>query len=408
MGGILFFLPFTQALTINIFFPLKVSEILIALFFLLKPKLFLSVPKNKIFFSLLIFVSIVFISFAINIFKSYNYSLDLSNVRVSMVVDSLLKFLYLLLAVAFFLLSYKYFIKNGFSVMKFFFAGATFSCVYAWYLFASGLLHLPYLKLPGMDTYPQTIVTGFGAFVRCSTFKEGNFMGLFVLIAGGLALQFKKPKLAWFYFLTTLTTFSTSAILGAIIFITILVIRKNIRKPLLLFINVIAIVSFLAVLYSSSESFRSIVFNKVFASEDAVSNANEIFSRLDRFNAILVGIEEFIDNPLTGVGTANYGLHYTHYNNFNVQLSGFKHIPINVYVEILSESGVFACIGFFLFLFLLINDSRSYQYIYLNTTLLVTIIYFISYPSYTILYLWLFFAIIISYRKSVEAISTDS
>jgi len=402
LGLSLFFLPFTQALTINIFFPLKIYEILIFLLFLLNPKIFLSIPRNKIVFCLIVFVFFVFISFVINIFKSYNYPLDLSDVRVSRDIDSLLKFLYLLLALSFFLLCYKYFVRNGFSLLKFFFAGATFSCIYSWYLFTSGLLHFPYLKLPGMDTYPQTIITDFGVFVRCSTFKEGNFMGLYLLIAGGLALQFKKLKLSLFYFITTFTTFSTSAILCAFIFLLIVTIRKNINKPSRLIVSSATIIAFIVILNSSSENFRTIIFNKLFANEDAVSNSNEVFSRLDRLNAIWVGYNEFRDNPLFGVGTANYGLHFTHYNDFNIDIAGFKRIPNNVYVEQLSESGLFVCICFLVYLFFLIKDSRSLRYVYLNTTLLVAIIYFASYPSYSILFLWLFFAILISYRKRVE------
>jgi putative inorganic carbon (HCO3(-)) transporter len=66
-------------------------------------------------------------------------------------------------------------------------------------------------------------------------------------------------------------------------------------------------------------------------------------SLVERYQAILVGVDMFRDNPLIGVGPSNYPAHYLEYAQSTGVLSGVmpKAIqPHNLYLEMLAEVGV--------------------------------------------------------------------
>src|SRR5205823_7781395 len=101
---------------------------------------------------------------------------------------------------------------------KWLFWGAFAASCYAWYLMLSSSFHIPYLLLPGMDNPPQRLNLSWGNIVRCGTFKEGNYMGLFLFICGILARYDNRNKLGNFFFATIITTFSTVCIFCVVIY----------------------------------------------------------------------------------------------------------------------------------------------------------------------------------------------
>lgn len=400
-----FFLPFSQALTINLFFPLKISEIGIFLFFgflLIE----LTLEKNVSFKTdyvkgyLLLFIGIVLISTFANFFKSYNYPLDLSNVRINKTADSLLKFVYLLLA--FIAMQITINLINTFGkqeVLKWFFIGAVISSLYSWYLFTSGILHIPEILLPGMDDPPQSLNLSFGQIIRCGTFKEGNYMGLFLFLTGVIARHEGKNNLSIFLFATTLTTFSTVSfvcIFAYFIFSSF----SNRRTFIKAVIGFLIALSVLGVLIVRSDDFRSNVVNKIFASEDEVDNPNDVVSRLDRLNTTQIGLNIFLDNPLLGVGTANYGLHFEHYNLLPKFGEGdYKRIPNNVYIEVLSESGLIAFVLFLGLVVIIIKQSINTRSTSLIVGTVIGFIYLVAFPTYTMLYIWFYWGFILTEAK---------
>ena len=350
----LFFLPFSQALTINIIFPLKFSEIFLFLLLLhecvsgniLKWRL------SKPILLILIFSFLVFISVVINIFYKYNYSLSDEYARISPAIDSVLKFFYVLIAIIALIVTRNVLTENP-KLIRWFFIGAIISSLYAWYLFVSGVLHLPTFLLPGMDADPQKINISIGDIIRCGTFKEGNYMGFFLLISAIVAIYNKKSLLAVFFFATILTTFSTTSIFCSIIFLMFYLMKRYKKYKGKLIAGICATAFLIMLLVQFSDAFRTIFYNKLFANEDSVENANDLYSKADRLNTTMVGLNIFVNNPVLGIGLANYGLHYNHYNELPELdlVDETKRIPNDIYVEILSECGSLSFIVFLVFLY---------------------------------------------------------
>lgn len=394
IGLLLFFLPFMQALTVNLFFPLKVSEICLFLFFILYPLDVLLIPKKNLVLLVTSLLLLAFASTFINLFTTFPYPLDERFVRLSKEADSLLKFFYLLLAGLLLIILNKYFQNNGFEVLRFFFAGAIASAAYSWYLILSGLLNLPVLHLPGMEDQPQTITLSIGTFIRAGTFKEGNYMGLFLLLSAALAFHFQRQKTGIFLLLSIITTFSTTSFFCATFFVLYSTARRSLQRPsrLVMALLIVALVG--GIVLSGNEAIRIIVLDKIFSGSETL-DPNASFSRLDRLNSIQAGWNIFLNNPFFGVGPANYGLHFPQYNQF-IQNIDIKFIPNNVYIELLSETGIFAALVFTIFIFLLIVRTRRLQNVYLQAGLLSMSLYLIAFPTYTSLFIWLFLAVVSS------------
>ena len=154
----LLFLPFTQALTINLFFPLKISELLLVpliLFFIfqkLDRNFFVVLRKIEMLY---FFLGIVTISFLVNVFWSYDYALKEIPFRINKIADSALRLIYIYLNVLAFVMAIYHFGNRKYGVFKFWIYGAMFAALYGWYLFISTWFGFPYLKLFGMEENPS-------------------------------------------------------------------------------------------------------------------------------------------------------------------------------------------------------------------------------------------------------------
>src|SRR5690606_3804552 len=206
-------LPFTQALTIDIGFPLKASEIV--LFFLLIFYMF-NGKMSKFFWNLLVKYKIllfclicVTISFFVNLFWNYDYPIKKIPFRLTPAIDSLLRLCYVVINIIAFFIAVIMLVKRQY-ILKYWVYGAVAAAIYAWYLFISSGLNLPYLKLFGMDENPQML----HGFIRCGTFKEGNFFGLFLLLSAIISFYVNKIKTGVFLMITIITTFSTISIIS--------------------------------------------------------------------------------------------------------------------------------------------------------------------------------------------------
>jgi hypothetical protein len=198
----LVFLPFTQALTLNIFFPLKISEIalVILLLFYINKK---TISRDTIWFFnnniIIVLVAIlVTLSFIVNIYWNYPYPPKEFPFRINRVGDSFIRVCYFYLCLAAYFVSYRLFTKD-IKILEIWIFGAIIAAVYGWYLFLSSKLNIPYFKLPGIEE-PQMLE----GFIRSSTFKEGNYFGLFLLLSASVSFYLKKWFMAGFYFLVSL------------------------------------------------------------------------------------------------------------------------------------------------------------------------------------------------------------
>lgn len=401
IGIFIFFLPFTQALTIDLKFPLKISElaiILLVLLFFFIHRFHIPRRNQGLFLVISMLFGVLGLSVLINMAWEYPYRLYYTEGRFGKEIDSLLKFIYVGIAFTVFLVSSNIFANNRDKYVNIYINGALLAASYSWYLFASSLLSLPYLALPGMEPNPQRINLIYAEVIRSGTFKEGNMMGLFLFLSAALAFYQKRFRSAYFLTASVLTTFSTMAFICTFLFVNLYFFRNIFRRDIVIrfFVWMIAITMALSVLINIPE-FRSIVLNKVIPNPNA--ELHETFSRMDRLNQILIAGQIALDNPLLGVGIANYGLHYTHYNTEPLFAYNFKAIPNNIYFELLSEGGF---IALFLFLIFLIALGRRTLYDrsgILSKAFLLLLLYFLAYPTFTLLFVWVFFGLLSSLGK---------
>lgn len=391
------FIPFTYALTFNLGFPLKISEIslfVLFIFILYKSRFKIYPLHQQAFLVISIFILYTFISLIINLFWQYPYELNSFISRFGYKVDSIMKFAYLLLAYFSFITASNAFILNQQKYMRLFIWGALAASIYSWYLFTTSLLGLPFILLPGMDESVQVLDLSFGTFIRCGTFKEGNYMGLFLLVSSFLAFYARRAKTAYFFLLTIITTMSSMAIICGTLFLFLYFFnkfftRKNLHK--LIVIAILVIVAFS--LLMQNKDFNFLVTSKIFGNTKDISN-NAEFSKADRINSIITSFRIGVNNPIFGVGLSNYALHQKEYNYdsrfFHLD---FKGIPNNVYLEIFAETGIFGLLLFVYFLFLFFkltyyDDSKILRY-----GLLSLLLYLIAFPTFTVLFIWVFWGL---------------
>lgn len=396
----LVFLPFTQALTLNIFFPLKISEIalVILIFFYINKK---TISKDSLWFvnnNLIIILLgiLVTLSFFVNIPWNYPYSPKIIPFRINRVGDSFIRLCYFYLCIAAYFVSFRLFTKD-IKILEKWILGAMIAAIYGWYLFISSGLHLPYLKLPGMEE-PQTL----GGFIRCSTFKEGNYYGLFLLLSASVSFYLKKIKQGWFLLLSVIVSMSTISIISVFIFV-FFYYRKRILK-LNVMLKAVPVFIIGVLIFIQTDFYQRFVYEKLFDSTKTLTQNN--FSKVDRVITGKVAFYSGIENPFFGVGPANYGLHYDYYNKYKkivvnrndyfdrfAQRKNERAIPNNVYLEILSEYGVFALLLFALFLFLILTKAYYLKEDAIVGGMFSIIISFNAFPSFIMLFIWVFLAI---------------
>ena len=400
----LVFLPFTQALTISIGFPLKFSEILLfvlLIFYMFNGKM------SKIFWNFLVEYKILIfflfwatLSFFVNTFWNYNYPLKVIPVRLSPVLDSLLRLCYIVLNICAFFVTCNALINHQ-NILKYWIIGAVIASIYAWYLFISSGLNLPYIKLFGMDENPLSL----HGFIRCGTFKEGNFFGLYLLLSAIISFHIKKTKTGIFLLLTIITTFSTITIISTIVFL-VFIFRRIFLKKKLFFIIIfsIPVLIFGTIFLSKTVYVKTNVISKINKPSNKLANGN--FSKVDRTLTARIAYFQAVNNPIFGVGPYNYGLHYDEYNdskkyildNSEWSLIFFKRqnlraIPNNVYLEVFAEYGIIGFLIFVIFLAKIFYTSIKNKNDIITGGLIAIFISFNAFPSFIMLFIWVFLAI---------------
>ncbi len=387
-------LPFTYALTINLKFPFKISELalLILLFFLtLSPKIPVKFLKDRVNFTFFIFLIVTFFSTLINLFWSYPYHLSEYESRFGYSFDSILKFIYLILAFFTLFISSNLFLTNRKRYIRIFLSGGILASIYGWYLLLTGLVGLPQFMLPGIEE-PQYIALSFGTFIRSGTFKEGNFMGLFLIFCMILSFYTNKKLLAYYFAASLIPTFSSIGLICATLFLIWYWFKKNFTKKRLL--NLVIIFSLISLIFISllpREDFRFLILSKLSFGKSTITNNADI-SRTDRLNSLLTAIKIGLHNPFIGVGISNFARHSNQYSEIPFK-PNFKGIANNIYAEIFAEVGVVGLIIFLYLLFLLYRKAQRDNSGIMKWGLLVTYIYFFAFPTFTILFVWVFFGL---------------
>jgi len=398
------FMPFTQALTFNIGFPLKFSELALlvlgVLYLVLARRV--RVPMPLIVVVSLLFI-IVTISVIVNLYVDYPYPLREFETRFGYKGDSISRYVYFILSLLAFFISIDMFRQNARRYLTFWMYGALVAAAYGWYLSVFSFLRLPVFLLPGHPaTGPQTIPAFGRDIIRCGTFLEGNFMALYLILSASLCFYIQKFKTGLFLLATVLTTFSTLGIVSAFLFLLFLFQRKIFqRKYLVWFLPSVAALSFALYLFSGTVLYQHYVYEKLFAKTEKVDKISA-YSKADRLFSIKDAYGMGLGNPVLGVGLANYARHYDHYmdnSNFDRAFvkklirKDFRVIPNNVFAEVWAESGGIALLLFLLLLCLLLYYASSDPTKAILPGLVAMILCFNAYPSFIMIYFWCFMAL---------------
>lgn len=414
IGAFIIFLPFNHALTFNYGFPIKISEFAIFLFFCStfisrNSRKYLTIFSDTPFFKLIVFFLIALtISTIVNLFWQYPYQLDFYNARFNPKADSFLKLIYSFIAIYSCGVCIAAFKDNKPLFLNLFILGATLSSIYCWYLFSFSLLKIQYYTLPGSEIHPQAALFKFGHFIRCGTFKEGNMMGMFLVTAGFIALYAKRYILAAFIFLTTITTASSMAIFCSVVFLSCyfswwLFMRNKIRILALLHISILVI--FISLL--NFQDFKYMISKIVPFNGSEYKDA--VHSQSERINLAMVSLKIGLDNPVFGVGLTNFAWHYLHYNeNEHFLPRKEKILSNNVFAELFAETGIISLLLFLLCIYSSYKKSLIDKSGILRFGLLATIVYWLAFPTFTVLFSWCFLGLIWHLNKEDEHITIQS
>lgn len=400
----LFCMPFTQALTFKIGFPLKFSELallMLAFLYLLFHKR-VPMPRPLIWLLASLF-TVVTISELYNLFREFPYPLREFETRFGYTGDSLSRYVYFLLALMAFFISIDIFLSERTRYINAWLYGALFSAAYSCYLAVFSFLQWPVILLPGMVRPPQTVGFLGREVIRCGTFLEGNMLGLYLVVSAAMAFYIKKNKTGIFLLLATISTFSTLSILCVPIFLFLLLQRLIFqRKYLPYIIPCFAALGLMFFLFTRTSLYKVYIHDKLFADTKKVEHVSA-YSKTDRLFSIRDAWNMGAANPLLGVGLANYARHYDHY----MDASGFdpvfvktlirkgdRVIPNNIYMEVWAESGGIALALFLLLLGLLLIYSLHDSTKALFPAMVCMLICFIAYPSFIMIYLWSFMGLI--------------
>jgi O-antigen ligase len=399
----LLFLPFTQALTLNIFFALKISEIV--LFFLIF--MFLQCKFSKQYVETLKKIRIVpvfliwfTVSFFINTFWEYTYSLKIVPFRIGMISDSLLRLIYIYINASALIISI-YFLSKKIRLLNFWLIGAVLAAIYSWYIFISSAIGIPYLRLFGMEEIPQNIM----GIVRAGTFKEGNFFSLFLILSGAIGFYLNRTRTAWFLIFTVLTTLSTIGVVSSLLFLLLYFRRKIlVVRNLKIFMLATPVLILFSIFFFRSQFYEKYIYGKIFTPIENLTPSN--LSKVDRYLTSDIAFKQGLDNPFFGVGPNNFTLHYDEYNNIenivqnNTEWSlayfereGKRAIPNNVYLEVWAEYGIVGFTLFILFLIYTLWISYKTRNLAITSGLFAMYLSFIAFPSFIMLFIWVYLAI---------------
>lgn len=398
-------LPFMQALTINIGFPLKIYEV--SLIFLVGyiffSRKFILNKNNKIETYL---IMCLFATLSMSVFiNGINIAADPIVTsfpsRFGQIGDSIMKLVYAVIVFIGFILIINSPTKITDNIIKFWLIGAIVSAIYSWYLMIFSLIGKSVFLLPGI-TDPQYInLIIYNPIMRMGTFVEGNFAGLFFFLSAVLAYSAGHKLLFLFLAISTLPTCSTAAIIvvmALFIYIGFLKAFNSRLKNKIIIVSFLLVGSFGVVSVVYNTVLNTIIVSKIFAPDDEHWSG----SRKERISQTTAAFNMFKANPFFGVGLSQYGYYYDEFKDSSLYEFGgdYKRIPNNVYIEILSECGIISLTILIVFLLRVIMRLTQTRNNILRAGLFGMLIYFLVFPTFSIMYVWFYLGIAINKSNS--------
>lgn len=389
VAGAIATLPFTYALTIDVGFPLKAYELLLIVAFVFS--LLVTRIKGSSYFYLTMGLAailwlIAMISLAVGLVTTMEPS-DIPGARFGAEGDGIAKLLYLAFAIFSYAIIYLVARDAPRLLMGAWLWGAMLSAGYLFYTVVSNLIGVDPILLPGIERLQRMTIHDF-TFVRSGTFEEGNFGALYFTFSVALALAFRRYLLAACLTAAALLTLSTIGLVGLSIIILLWVVIPDERTPGAVRSAWVGGAGVLLVAFVGS-GYLDFIAREKFSSENPGSFT-------DRANEMSTAWAMFEDHPYLGVGLGQYGYRFAEYDGSDEDLTidRDKRIPNNVYLEILSETGLFGAVFFIALLLVTLRQSMQQpEYRPLAYAGFASAIVLNAFPTFTLLYLWAFWAI---------------
>ena len=389
IAGAVATLPFTYALTIDIGFPLKAYELLLTIAFIFS-LLVTRIKASRHFYIAVGLASILWLVAMVSlVFRLVTVAGPdvIPGARFGAEGDGIAKLLYLAFAVFSYGLIYLVARDAPRLLVRAWLFGSTVAASYLFYTVASMLIGVDPILLPGMERLQAMTVNGI-VFVRSGTFEEGNFGALYFTFSVALCLAFRRYVLAAFLTGAALLTLSTIGLVALSIVIVLWLAVPGESTPKAVRVAWVGGTSLLLVTFIAS-GYLDFIAREKFSLENPGSFA-------DRAHEMSTAWAMFQDRPILGVGLGQYGYRFAEYDRSDVEqaVERDKRIPNNVYLEILSETGVFGAAAFIGLLLVWLRQSmRKREYRPLAYAGFASLVVLNAFPTFTLLYLWAFWAI---------------
>lgn len=372
------FLPFTKAMTLDIGFPFKLYEIFFPfamLFLIIQGKIRLEGRLRRVFVYAFLFWTIALISSVAGIFDAAGYfSIGYRGGRTQ---DAIMRSVYLLFNICVMFLAFFATNCNKVIIIKAWLAGFLLAFSYHAYTVVSVVVTGGAYLLPGLERHQMGWV-GPVLIPRSGTFEEGNFAGLYYLATLAFALYARSTVFVALAIVGVAFTLSIAAYAGLFVFLFVHALKKNRVSIKKTFFTVFLLVTAWA-------SFYQLGFDMKFYEGANASGAV-------RLNESMTGLRIFYSSPTLGVGLGGYGFLFDDFEwspEFSIFTSAEKHIPNNVYVELLAETG---SIGTLLFMLFFVSYIRAVSGGLKHNPFVIfwlsAAIVCVAYPTFNITYLW--------------------
>jgi O-antigen ligase len=238
---------------------------------------------------------------------------------------------------------------------------------------------------------------------RAGVFTEGNQGGLYYIVSIFIALEYRKrvPSQGVNVFSALaiaglLMTRSSAAMLVLTVALSMRYVMcarsaaRGVRRAIVAVLTVTMIATFMLGTGIDFDLFEKLLAEDVTAAS---------FSRIDRLASIDTAFQLFGQSPLFGHGLQSYGFLANDYLEgplLAVYDEGFRRIPNNIYVEVAAELGAVGLVIFGTLMFRLVKQIGSKQTGRTGNFLagaIGVLIYWIAFPTYSVVFVWVYFGI---------------
>ena len=393
-------LPFTQAMTLDVGFPLKLYEMLLVIaiaVLLVRPRRVAAGRHLK---------QAVACSVGLVIASVAGLPLALTDpwrpaapelYRYGSAFDALLQLGYLVFAIVTMFLVAELVRRRTRDVLTWWVRGGLVAAAYALTVNVQSFVGLDPLLLPAAST--QVAQVGSLTVHRAGTFLEGIFFGLYLLVSVLIALSLRRRAAAAFLTAALLLSLSSLSIVGVAL-VWLVVIVRDLSTGRTALAAGLTVAPLLAVaLLLPRDYYYGVLLEKL------TSPTSQ--SSIERRALATAALDMAFDHPVAGVGLAQYGLWFPTYRPAVVPPDflppGRRYIANNVYAQVAAEQGVLGLLSLFGLLLVVLRATFRTRSVLLSVGLLAVLTCLNAFPSLTVAFVWAFFGVLLGCSADLGA-----